>query len=388
MSAIPAGYKQTEVGVIPEDWSVKRISELATVGSGGTPSRENAAYWNGDIPWITTSQINFNTITEADQFISEVGLKNSAAKLLPAGTLLMALYGQGKTRGKVGVLGFEAATNQACASISPTGDISPEFLLHYLASRYEAIRNSSNTGSQENLNGQIVKDTPVVFPPILEQRAIAAALSDVDAMLAKLGQFIAKKRDLKQAAMQQLLTGQARLPGFGGAWEVKRLGDVCPLQRGFDLLTTRLRQGRYPVVYSNGVLNYHHEFMVKGPGVVTGRSGTIGNVHYVEKDFWPHNTSLWVTNFKGNSPRFIFYMLASLGLERFGTGSGVPTLNRNDVHAHKVRIPVASDEQTVIASVISDMDAEIATLEARRDKTRALKLGMMQELLTGRIRLV
>ena len=188
--------------------------------------------------------------------------------------------------------------------------------------------------------------------------------------------------------MQQLLTGQTRLPGFSGEWEVKQLGDVSPLQRGFDLPTRRVRLGRYPVVYSNGVLNHHQEFMVNGPGVVTGRSGTIGNVQYVEENFWPHNTSLWVTNFKGNSPIYVFYLLGSIGLHQFATGSGVPTLNRNDVHAHKVHIPAKIEEQTAIATVLSDMDAELAALENRRDKTRDLKQGMMQELLTGRIRLV
>ncbi|MDO8261661.1 MAG: restriction endonuclease subunit S, partial [Gallionella sp.] len=164
------------MGIIPTDWEVKRIADFASVGSGGTPSREIAAYWGGWVPWITTSQIDFGPITEADQFITDEGLRNSAAKLLPAGTLLMALYGQGKTRGKVGVLGMPAATNQACASIVLHEGVSQEFILHYLTSRYEEIRNSSNSGSQENLNGNIVKGTPVAFPPPREQRAIAAAL--------------------------------------------------------------------------------------------------------------------------------------------------------------------------------------------------------------------
>jgi len=128
--------------------------------------------------------------------------------------------------------------------------------------------------------------------------------------------------------------------------------------------------------------------MVKGPGVVTGRSGTIGNVHFVEENFWPHNTSLWVTSFKRNDPKFVFYLLPTIRLERFSTGSGVPTLNRNDVHTHPVAIPPSAEEQCAIATVLSDMDAELRTLEQRLVKTRALKQGMMQELLTGRTRLV
>ena len=106
-------------------------------------------------------------------------------------------------------------------------------------------------------------------------------------------------------------------------------------------------------------------------------------MHYVEEDFWPHNTSLWVTSFRGNAPKFVFYVLQFVGLERFATGSGVPTLNRNDVHSHRIEIPSSSEEQQAIATVLSDMDAEIAALEQKLAKTRALNRGMMQELLTG-----
>jgi type I restriction enzyme S subunit len=121
---------------------------------------------------------------------------------------------------------------------------------------------------------------------------------------------------------------------------------------------------------------------------VTGRSGTIGKVTFVEGSFWPHNTALWVTSFRANSPKFIFYLYTKIDFERFATGSGVPTLNRNDVHAFEVSMPPTTEEQTAIASVLSDMDAELSALEARRDKTRALKQAMMQELLTGKTRLV
>jgi len=129
-------------------------------------------------------------------------------------------------------------------------------------------------------------------------------------------------------------------------------------------------------------------FRVKGPGIVTGRSGTIGSVTFVEQDFWPHNTALWVTSFQGNDPRFIFYLYAYIGLERFATGSGVPTLNRNDVHAFNVEIPCEIEEQVAIASILSEMDDDIVILETQLKKARHLKQGMMQELLTGRIRLV
>jgi type I restriction enzyme S subunit len=258
---------------------------------------------------------------------------------------------------------------------------SPLFVHQYQEVMAQSTRNQVPITAQRKLS--------VVLPRArVEQEAIAEALSDADALIESLDQLIAKKRHLKEGAMQELLTGRRRLPGFIEEWNTWPLGRIGPLQRGFDLPNSKLQRGSYPVVYSNGVLNHHAVFQVKGPGVVTGRSGTIGTVTYVERDFWPHNTSLWVTTFKGNDPKFVFYLYANIGLDRFATGSGVPTLNRNDVHAFEVSIPASKNEQTAIASILSDMDAEIAALEAKLTKTRQLKQGMMQELLTGKTRLI
>ena len=144
-------------------------------------------------------------------------------------------------------------------------------------------------------------------------------------------------------------------------WEAKKIENVAPLQRGFDLPNRELKKGNYPVVYSNGILNTHNEYKAKAPGIVTGRSGTIGKVNFIEQDYFPHNTSLWVTDFKGNCPKFIYYLYIAAKLERFGTGSGVPTLNRNDVHLHKVALPPLPERQA-IAKVLSDVDALVTSL--------------------------
>jgi len=169
-------------------------------------------------------------------------------------------------------------------------------------------------------------------------------------------------------------------------WKVLRIKDIAPLQRGFDLPTSQVKKGNYPVVYSNGVMNYHSEFMVNGPGVITGRSGTIGNVHYVSENYWPHNTALWVTDFIDSHPKYIYYLYKFLKLERFGTGSGVPTLNRNDVHDLIVAIPKL-EEQKAIAQTLSDVDVLIAALDKLIAKKRNIKTGTMQQLLTGKTRL-
>ena len=163
-------------------------------------------------------------------------------------------------------------------------------------------------------------------------------------------------------------------------WEVKKIQETSPFQRGFDLPSYQLVAGKYAVVYSNGIGFYHSNFMSKGPGVVTGRSGTLGKIHYINDDFWPHNTALWVTSFFNNNPKYIYYLLSFINIGRFGTGSGVPTLNRNDVHDFQIPLPPLP-EQKAIARVLSDTDTLIQTLQKKINKKRAIKQGAMQQLL-------
>lgn len=166
-------------------------------------------------------------------------------------------------------------------------------------------------------------------------------------------------------------------------WSVKKILDVCPLQRGFDLPEQDIVIGDYPIVYSNGIKGTHHEYKAKAPGVVTGRSGTIGKVTYVEKDYWPHNTSLWVTDFKGNNPKFIFYKLQNLNFDKFNSGSGVPTLNRNDVHVEKILLPPLP-EQEKIAGILGTWDEAIEKLSSLIEQKKLLKKGLMQRLIYNR----
>ena len=226
LQVIPDGYKQTDYGVIPEDWNFKTIGEIASVSSGGTPNRKVPEFWDGDIPWVTTTLINGHAISYANEYITKKGLDFSSAKMCRSGTLLMAMYGQGKTRGKVGVLSFDASINQACAAISLTDSRSNEYVLHVLNSMYEDIRELSNSGGQENLSGGIIKGISIPFPSFEEQTAIANALSDVDALLSELEKLIAKKQAIKTATMQQLLTGKTRLPQFSIYSDGDRQGQI------------------------------------------------------------------------------------------------------------------------------------------------------------------
>jgi type I restriction enzyme, S subunit len=179
------------------------------------------------------------------------------------------------------------------------------------------------------------------------------------------------------------LVPKLRFPEFRevGEWEEKRLEDVAPLQRGFDLPSDQIKPGDIPVVYSNGIQSFHSMGMARGPGLVTGRSGTIGNIHFIEEgDYWPHNTSLWVTSFKGNLPKFVYYLYISIGISRFASGSGVPTLNRNYVHAFQACLPRSVSEQQKIADCLASLDDVIALEAQKLDTLKTHKKGLMQQL--------
>lgn len=181
------------------------------------------------------------------------------------------------------------------------------------------------------------------------------------------------------------MTPQLRFPEFTDEWQVKILGDIAPLQRGFDLPNSQQMPGKYPIVFSNGAVKTHDEYKAEAPGVVTGRSGTIGKVHYIEQDYWPHNTSLWVTDFKGNSPKYIHILYTRLRLERFSGGSGVPTLNRNDVHAHSIAIP-SNAEQEKIAEFLTAVDERVALQDKKVELLQKYKKSVMQKIFSQKIR--
>lgn len=187
------------------EWIHDTLGNLFDITSGGTPERSRAEYWNGSIPWITTSLVNSNVITQAAEYISEIGLKNSSAKIFPEKTILLAMYGQGKTRGQVGMLGVKAATNQACAAILPRKGINPSFLFLNLGSRYDELRGLSNSGGQENLSQGLIKKLPFSYPSDPdEQQRIADCLTSLDDLIVAETRKLDTLTTHKNGLMQQL----------------------------------------------------------------------------------------------------------------------------------------------------------------------------------------
>ena len=263
---------------------------------------------------------------------------------------------------------------------------SVEFLNHNINSIYfkeELHKRIIHTAFPKKINLGEIGKCILSVPTLPEQTKIAEFLTAINKRIELLTTKKTKLTLYKQGVMQKIFNQELRFRDDNGdefsEWEEKSLGEFAPLQRGFDLPVDNIIKGDFPVVFSNGILKFHNEFKAKAPGVVTGRSGTIGKVTFVEEDYWPHNTALWVTSFKGNDPKFVFYFYINLNLLRFASGSGVPTLNRNDVHSQKAWFPCRA-EQVKIANFLTSLDAEIKKLKQQITLNKTYKKGLLQQM--------
>ncbi|MCY3003122.1 MAG: restriction endonuclease subunit S, partial [Planctomycetota bacterium] len=203
---------QTRLPGFHGEWEVKKVGEFADCTAGGTPSTRIASYWGGSIRWMSSGELNLKRVDEVEGRITEAGLHNSSATMLPAKCVLIGLAGQGKTRGTVAMNFVELCTNQSIAAVLPSSAFVPEYLYYNLDARYEELREmSTGAGGRGGLNLTIIKSVGVPFPTRPEQTAIAEVLTEMDAELAALEQRREKTRALKQAMMQELLTGRTRL---------------------------------------------------------------------------------------------------------------------------------------------------------------------------------
>jgi type I restriction enzyme S subunit len=405
------GYKQTEVGVIPEDWEVMSINDCCSYADyrGKTPPKTLSGTFLVTARNVRKGYIDY---LESQEFVPS------------------ALYDQIMRRGKPQVgdvlitteapLGNVAqidrediALAQRIIKYRPKSEkLCSTYLKHYfLSERFQQILDDHSSGSTaKGIKGRVLHQLPVALPPLPEQRAIAGALSDVDALLGAQEALLAKKRDLKAAAMQQLLTGETRLPGFSGEWVVKRLGEVVDTDPENLASDTRPDfQFNYIALedVDRGFLRSHSEqIFADAPSrarrklrpndvlVSTVRPNLQSHLLFKEDaGRWVCSTGFCVVRYREGvtHPGYVFFHLfagcVNKQIDALLTGSNYPAINSGDVRALLIPFPPFA-EQTAIAAVLSDMDAEIAALEAQRDKTRALKQGMMQELLTGRIRLL
>ena len=372
-------------------WETNRIEDVAKVSSGGTPNRSKPDYWNGDIPWITTSLIDFNEIIEAEEFITIEGLNNSSAKMFPKGTILMAMYGQGKTRGKVSVLGIEASTNQACAALQLRNSLTTDFAFNYLAKDYHKIRNIANDGGQQNLSSGLIRSLKISYPSKDEQQKIASFLTAVDERI----QLLQKKKyhleEYKKGVMQKLFPakeGQSPEIHFKDEngndfpdWEEKRLGGICE-KKSSNISANSLeeREGDYKIYGATGFLQFIDFYREEEPYISIIKDGAgVGRILLCDAKSSVLGT-LDILKPKGkNNLQFMYSLISNIRFEKYITGSTIPHIYFRDYSKEKVKIP-CPEEQKKIANFLSSMEKSIDTIETEIEGSIIFKKGLLQKM--------
>ena len=387
-------YKQTEFGPIPSDWILCTFQDvLTTFSSGATPYRGIPEYYKGNVRWISSGELNYNKILDTVEHISQQAVRNANLRVHQPGTFLMAITGleaEG-TRGRCAFIGAPATTNQSCLAINGTERMCTEYLFWFyrMWGQYLAFKYCQGT-KQQSYTASIVRNLPIYGPKdIAEQQAIAEALSDIDGLIAALDRKIAKKRLIKQGAMQQLLTGKKRLPGFADLWVEKKLGEIVYITTGRKDVNEGSSYGAYPFFTCSTLIMRSNSYSFDKEAILIAGNGDVGNLHYYNGKFEAYQRTYVLYDFIENVQYLYLYLQAFLihALNDGKVGSTIPYIVLTQLTDFVVKLPQDKAEQTAIATILTDMDKEIADLETKRDKYRLLKSGMMQKLLTGQIRL-
>ena len=416
---VKSEYKQTEIGMIPEDWDIKNAESFGEIITGSTPSTENSSFWNGDIPWITPSDIKeTRDIAKSDRMITKQGL--SATRELPPFTLLVTCIA---SIGKNAVLTQKGSCNQQINAIIPSNEYSVNYLYYLMETNKEyLLANSGITATRIVSKNDFAKLMFAVPATKREQECIAEALSDVDSIISMLEKLVAKQKFIKRGAMQELLTGKKRLPGFSGTWknyvfselfdfvpnnaftraQMSDSGKVKNIHYG-DILT---KYGAY-VDGSNDSIPYISKkvdlsrfadrcYLQSGDIIIadTAEDETVGKALEVINVNCPilagQHTLMCRPKIKFADKFLGYYLNAACYHDQllpYIVGTKVSSVSKASVAQTKLVVP-EYEEQQAIAEILSNMDAEIEALEQKLEKYRQVKQGMMQQLLTGKIRRV
>lgn len=381
---VPEGYKWTELGIIPEEWKVINLGKLLQVCYG--KSQKEVVTDDGEYPILATG----GEIGRAKAYLYD----KPSVLIGRKGTIDKPQYIE-KPFWTVDTLFYTKII-----------DVNPK-ILYYIATTIDWYSYNEASGVP-SLNAKTIESIPITLPPLSEQNAIAAALSDVDALIEALEKLIAKKRDIKLATMQQLLTGKTRLPGFSGEWEEVRLGDLIdrivgggtpsrinPRFWGGDIPWATVKDfasfhphGTQEYITKEGLNNSSSNLIPAGTLIISTRMA-IGQAVIYKVDICINQDlkGLFLKHFVNTEYLYYWIQFHTDDINELSNGSTVKGLSITDLKAIPIKL-ASLEEQQAIATVLSDMDAEIEALEQRLEKTKQIKQGMMQQLLTGRVRLV
>ena len=395
MSVFP-NIDRTEFGTIPANWDVVPLGALCDSITDGT--HFTPRYVQDGVPFYSVENITADDFTNT-KFISQEEHRLLIKRCKPErGDILM-------TRITAGVLGatriidweVNASIYVSLALLKPNVRVVPEYLYHYTKSNAflrDVERRALVNATPKKINMRDIGAIPIPVPRSEhEQRSIVSALTDMDALVTGLDQLLAKKFGLKQAAMQQLLSGQIRLSGYEGQWKEKQLGELAQIKTGSRNNEDKNDTGEYPFFVRSEVIERINSYSHDCEAILVPGEGRIGSIfHYINGRFDVHQRVYAITRFRPDvDARFIhLYMTMKFGAWAMQNTvkATVDSLRLPTFQTFSIYFPPSKNEQTAIAAVISDMDTELALLEQQRKKARDIKQAMMQELLTGKTRLI
>jgi type I restriction enzyme S subunit len=381
---LETAFKKTDIGAIPKDWALDSLKNLADIKTGAKNTQDKID--DGQYPFFVRSQKieRINTYSFDGEAVLTAGDGVGTGKVFH--------YITGK---------FDF--HQRVYKISDFSDRLDGyyFFLYFSNAFFNRIMSMTAKSSVDSVRMEMIANMLIPLPEKGEQKAIAKAVNDINSLIESLNRLVEKKKLIKQAAMQELLTGKRRLPRFGfntkykisekglipEDWLVKKIGELLKVRHGKSQREVVKINGKYPILATGGEIGRADEYLYNKPSVLIGRKGTIDKPRYVSTPFWTVDTLFYTEVFYDYSPKYLFYKLNTINWYSYNEASGVPSLNSKTIEGIKISVPSTLNEQTAIADVLTDIDVDIEGLKQRMDKCKQLKVGLMQQLLTGRIRL-
>lgn len=371
-------------------WKEKSLDELGFVGRGKSKHRPRDAefLYGGPHPFIQTGDVKHADlyIMSYSQTYSDAGLAQS--KLWPKGTLCITIAAN---IADTAILGLDACfPDSVIGFIADESKSDARFIKYKLDTIKRQYQQVSQGAAQDNLSLEKLLSFKLRVPDAEAQREIADVLSAYDELMENNRRQMTLLEDAARLLYREWFV-RLRFPGHEHArvtngipegWERVRFEDALVLQRGFDLPERDWEEGEFPICGSTGVIGYHKEAKAKGPGVLTGRSGSLGVVNYIEDDYWPHNTALWVREFKKVTPLFALFMLREMNLEQYNGGVSVPTLDRKAVHRVSVLIPLRKFI-TLFDELLTPMFVQLRNFRQQNQKLRAARDLLLPRLVSG-----
>lgn len=370
---------------VPDHWDWKKLGEIGEIYSGGTPRRDNAEYFGEGIPWLRLKDVKSFYVDDAEEYITEKGLKNSSAQRMPKGTVIVSTRA---TIGEVAIARREVATNQGFKSVKPYECIS-EFIAYYLKLTRKDLEQMGRTTTYPEVNKTQFSNIEIPVPPLSEQKKIVEKLDKIFKNINK-----AKKSQKEAEKIEKLIiksTTSKLIPteDVPEHWNVKKIEDVCEITYGDGLPKRKLSGGDIPVYGSGGVSGYHNESLYDKPSVILGRKGSIDKVWFVEDPFWAIDTTFYTQVVEDViMPKYLYYFFLSLDLEKYDSSSAIPSLRKTDLNKIEIPVPPLEKQKEIVERLDSIREKVEATREDHRridELLETLPKAVLDKAFTGEL---